>query len=46
MADESVGVKTQADKAGSWLTLDVWAVLLAFVLALLVWTGILQHVPW
>jgi hypothetical protein len=33
-------------KRESWLTLDVWAVLLAFVLALLVRFGVLQHVAW
>ena len=28
------------------VTLDTWAVLLAFVLALLVRAGVLQHVAW
>ncbi len=28
------------------LSLDVWAVLVAFVLALLVRAGVLQHVGW
>ncbi len=28
------------------LSVDVWAVLLAFVLALLVRAGLLQHVTW
>jgi hypothetical protein len=33
-------------KSGSIFTVDVWAVLIAFVLALLVKAGLLQHVPW
>jgi hypothetical protein len=33
-------------QSGAWLTLDVWAVLLAFVLALLVWSGVLKNIPW
>ncbi len=33
-------------KREGWVTLDVWAVLLAFVLALLVKFGVLQHVAW
>ncbi len=40
MADEIVKERE------SWLTLDVWAVLLAFVLAALVRFGVLQHVGW
>ena len=28
------------------LSVDVWAVLLAFLLAILVRAGVLQHVPW
>ena len=37
-----------AGKTGSrWkLSLDTWAVLVAFLLALLVRTGVLKHVPW
>jgi len=38
--------KEIAKKPESWLTLDVWAVLLACVLALLVRAGVLQHIPW
>ena len=44
MADDPVKVMTVPDKRG--VTLDVWAVLLAFVLALLVKAGALQHIPW
>jgi len=33
-------------KRTTWLTVDVWAVLLAVVLAVLVRFGVLQHVPW
>jgi len=37
-----------AGKTGSrWkLSLDTWAVLVAFLLALLVRTGVFKHVPW
>jgi hypothetical protein len=37
-----------AGKSGSrWkLSLDTWAVLVAFLLALLVRTGVFKHVPW
>lgn len=28
------------------LSLDTWAVLVAFLLALLVRTGVLKHIPW
>jgi hypothetical protein len=44
MADE---LKAAAGgKSDSIFTVDVWAVLIAFVLALLVKAGLLQHVPW
>jgi hypothetical protein len=33
-------------KRKSWLSVDVWAVLLAVVLAVLVRVGVLQHIPW
>jgi hypothetical protein len=29
-----------------WLSLDTWAVLLAFALAALVRAGVFKHVPW
>ncbi len=44
MAKDSVEVAGR--KSGWGLTLDVWAVLLALVLALLVRVGVLQHVAW
>jgi hypothetical protein len=42
----SAGV--EARKTGSrWkLSLDTWAVLVAFLLALMVRTGVFKHVPW
>jgi len=43
MNTEVVAGKT----ASKWkLSLDTWAVLVAFLLALLVRTGVLKHVPW
>jgi hypothetical protein len=44
MADELEAVA--GGKSDSIFTVDVWAVLIAFVLALLVKAGLLQHVPW
>jgi hypothetical protein len=46
MSAESVNPKALTPKPGFRLSVDVWAVLLAFVLALLVWLGVLQHIPW
>jgi len=43
MSAEVVGAKT----GNRWkLSLDSWAVLVAFLLALLVRTGVFKHVPW
>jgi len=42
----SVDGKAIVRKRRAWLSLDWWAVLLAFVLALLVRVGVLQHVSW
>jgi hypothetical protein len=28
------------------LSLDTWAVALAFALSLLVWLGVIKHIPW
>jgi hypothetical protein len=37
-------IATEATRLG--LSLDVWAVITAFLLALLVRVGVLKHVPW
>ena len=38
---------TVEKNARGWkLSLDTWAVLVAFLLALLVRTGVFKHVPW
>lgn len=43
MSTEVVAEKT----ASKWKpSLDTWAVLVAFLLALLVRTGVLKHIPW
>jgi len=43
MSEEAVGAGT----GSRWkLPLDTWAVLVAFLLALLVRTGVFKHVPW
>ena len=43
-----MGLEVREEKVASrWkLSLDTWAVLLAFVLALLVRSGVLKHIPW
>jgi hypothetical protein len=28
------------------LSLDAWAVTLALALALLIWSGVIKHIPW
>ena len=43
MSAEAVGAKTGSRRK---LSLDTWAVLVAFLLALLVRTGVFKHVPW
>jgi hypothetical protein len=43
MSAEAVGAKT----GGRWrLSLDTWAVVVAFLLALLVRMGVFKHIPW
>jgi hypothetical protein len=43
MSTEAVAGKT----ASKWeLSLDTWAVLVAFLLALLVRVGVFKHIPW
>jgi hypothetical protein len=44
MSNDPVEVVKDASKPG--LSLDGWAVLLAFVLALLVRAGVLKAIPW
>ena len=43
-----MSTEVDAGKTGSaWkLSLDTWAVLVAFLLALLVRTGVFKHIPW
>ena len=37
---------TESKSSGLRLSLDAWAVIVAFLLAGIVRTGILKHVPW
>jgi len=46
MPDDTAEVKATVGKGGFGLSLDWWAVLLAFLLAALVKLGVLQHVWW
>jgi hypothetical protein len=43
-----MSAEVETGKTGSrWrLSLDTWAVLVAFLLALLVRTGVFKHIPW
>jgi hypothetical protein len=43
-ADEKI--RDLSLKAKAWVSLDTWAVLLALGLSLLVWVGLIKHVPW
>ena len=42
----TVETKTTGTEQNNLLSLDSWAVLLAFVAALLIRTGVCKHVPW
>jgi hypothetical protein len=46
MPDDTAKASAAATKSGFGLTLDWWAVLLAFLLAVLVKLGVLQHIGW
>jgi hypothetical protein len=46
MPSESEKLLPPSPKSGLSLSVDVWAVLLAFLLALLVRVGVLQHISW
>jgi hypothetical protein len=35
-----------ANTGRKWLSIDSWAVLTAFVLALLIRAGVFKHIPW
>jgi hypothetical protein len=43
-ADEKI--RDLSLKAKAWVSLDTWAMLLALGLSLLVWVGLIKHVPW
>lgn len=43
---EKIGTPNLKTKAGAFLSLDTWAVLLALGLSLLVWFGWIKKVPW
>jgi hypothetical protein len=38
--------KTHQRKSGFALSLDSWAVALSLALSLLVWLGVIKHIPW
>jgi hypothetical protein len=42
----SVETKIPSPSKNKLLSIDSWAVLLAFVAALLIRTGVFKHVPW
>jgi hypothetical protein len=38
--------KETENRSASRFSLDTWAVFLALGLALLIWLGVIKHVPW
>ena len=42
----STDAKAASLQKKGWLSLDSWAVLLAFAAALLIRAGVFKHVPW
>ncbi len=43
-SSEDKKIKGKSSSAG--LSLDTWAVLLALGLSLLIWIGVIKHIPW
>ena len=39
-------ISAQAVNRSSKLSLDTWAVALSLALSLLVWLGVIKHIPW
>ena len=46
MSDAAKTSDTKSSKTRSRVSLDAWAVTLALALALLVWSGVIKHIPW
>jgi hypothetical protein len=46
MTNSSEDKKTNEKSPTSGLSLDIWAVFLALGLSLLIWIGVIKHVPW
>lgn len=47
MSDEGIEMREIGKPAKrAWMSVDAWAVLIAFTLAALVRAGLLKHIPW
>lgn len=46
MAQETIPKRANSRTPRPGLSLDSWAVLLAFILSLAIWAGWIKHVPW
>ena len=46
MTNSSENKKINGKSSSAGLSLDTWAVFLALGLSLLIWIGVIKHVPW
>ena len=47
MSDQAVEVQAAGKSVKrAWMSVDTWAILIAFTLAALVRAGVLKHIPW
>ncbi|HEY4879407.1 MAG TPA: hypothetical protein VIH97_09805 [Candidatus Acidoferrales bacterium] len=46
MTQNTVTPRKVENQSASRFSLDTWAVFLALGLALLIWIGVIKHVPW
>jgi hypothetical protein len=46
MSDTTKASDTKSVQTRSRFSLDAWAVTLALALAILVWSGVIKHIPW
>jgi hypothetical protein len=46
MSEPTKANSVNSQTARSRFSLDAWAVTLALALAILVWSGVIKHIPW
>jgi hypothetical protein len=44
--DHAAATEAATSSPGFRVSLDAWAVSLALIVSLLVWTGVIKHIPW